>query len=281
MIFPLAVSLLGCAGTPVLSGDSAAPREVTGYNLDWTTDPDPLQAGQEGTFTLQITDQDGYPVEDLQQNHERMVHTMLISADWSSFTHTHAEDYADLTAEDLRAATFHFPLTLPLAGDYLLLFGYAHQNQWLYDQDTLSVSGAPAQAEVPDTAVNTVTTAGDLTVSLTWTSPALVETEASWTLTITDADGAPVEDLVQYLGADAHCALVNQSLSWGSHTHAWIPGMDTMTPSMDMPQIYTGPDISFVYAFPYLGKYKMWVEFARESTPGVVYTAPFVFDVVP
>ena len=266
--------LLACTDGGDTAADSATGHEITGYDLRWSTEPDPLLAGEEGTFTLQITDQDGHPVEDLQENHERLVHTMLISADWTSFTHTHHEDYAVLTADDLREATFHFPLSLPLAGEYLLLFGYAHQNQWLYQQDMLTVGGAPAQAEAPGTTVTTVSTAGDLTVSLAWTSPAIVGFEASWTVTITDADGAPVEDLVQYLGADAHCALVNERLTWGSHTHAWFPGME-------MPSIYTGPEVSFVYAFPHPGKHKMWLQFARESAPGVVYTAPFVFEVSP
>ena len=69
--------------------DTGGPHEVTETHLDWSTDPDPLVAGEEGTFTLQITDQDGRPVEGLQENHERMVHTMFVSADWTSFTHTH------------------------------------------------------------------------------------------------------------------------------------------------------------------------------------------------
>lgn len=277
------ILLLACASAPEL--DTAAPMDaahaVTDYNLDWSTDPAPLLADEAGTFTLQITDQDGHPVEDLQQNHERMVHTMLISADWTSFSHVHHEDYADLSADDLREATFRFPLTLPLAGDYLVLFGYAHQNQWLYDQDILEVEGAPAQAEGPDTTVTTVASAGDLSATLTWTSPAIVGYEASWMISLSDADGVPVEDLVQYLGADAHCALVNDSLTWGSHTHAWFPGLDTMTPGMEMPQITTGPEVSFVYAFPYPGRHKMWVQLARESAPDQVYSLPFVFEVAP
>ena len=274
--------LLACTPEP-LDSDSAssAAHEVTETHLGWSVDPEPLVAGEEGTFTVQITDQDGHPVEDLQQNHERMVHTMLVSADWTSFTHAHHEDYAALSADDLREATFRFPLTLPVAGDYYLMFGWAHQNQWLYDDGALTVSGAPEQLASPDTTVNTVTTAGDLTLTLTWTSPPMVGYEASWTVTVTDADGAPVEDLTQHLGADAHCALVNERLTWGSHTHAWFPGIDSMTPGMEMPQIYTGPDVSFVYAFPAPGAHKMWVQLARERAPGVVYTGAFVFDVLP
>lgn len=277
------ILLLACAGT---SGDSNAvadtgtsPHDVTAYDLSWSTDPEPLAAGEEGTFTIQVLDQDGHPIEDLQQNHERMVHTMFVSADWTSFTHAHHEDFADLTVDDLREATFQFPLTLPVAGPYLLMFGYAHQNQWLFAEGTLEVGGAPPQAAAPDTTVTSEVTVDGLRVSLTWVAEPLAEYEASWSVTITEADGTPVEDLVQYLGADAHCALVNESITWGSHTHAWFPDMGSMAPGMEMPHLYPGPDVPFSYVFPAGGAYKMWIQFTRESVPGVVYQAPFVFEV--
>lgn len=271
--------LLACADkTP---GDLDTGPEITETFLRWSTDPDPLQAGEEGTFTIEISDQLGRPVEDLQENHERMVHTIFISADWSTFAHLHHEDYAALNAEDLRQATFHFPLTLPAAGDVLLLFGYAHRNQWIYAEDHLLVEGSPAQAAAPDTTVNSLASADGLVAELTWSTPPVAGYEASWTITVYDAEGAPVQDLAQTLGADAHCALVNEDLSWGSHTHAWFPDMDNMAPGMDMPHLYTGPDLPFVYSFPAPGTYKMWVQVARDSAPGLITTLPFVFEVDP
>ena len=62
---------------------------VTDYVVTHHTQPDPLVAGEGGTFTLTIADQDGRAVEDLQTNHERIVHTMLIAKDLSSFSHEH------------------------------------------------------------------------------------------------------------------------------------------------------------------------------------------------
>ena len=273
--------LLGCVGTedPLDSAADTDATVVTEYNLDWSTDPEPLAAASEGTFTIQVTDQDGHPIDDLQMNHERMVHTMFVSADWTSFSHLHHEDFADLNVDDIREATFHFPLRLPLAGPYFMMFGYAHANRWLFAEDRMEVGGAPVQASAPDTTATDQVVVDDLVVSLTWNSEPLAEYESSWNVHITEADGTPVEDLVQYLGADAHCALVNESVTWGSHTHAWFPDMDAMAPGMDMPHLFPGPDVPFAYTFPAGGNYKMWIQFARESTPGRVYEAPFVFKV--
>ena len=255
------------------------PHEITAYDLSWSTDPDPLVANQEGTFTIEIRDQDGHPIEDLQQNHERIVHTMFVSADWSTFEHTHHEDFAALTVDDLRNATFHFPLTLPLAGSYLIMFGYAHENLWLYENDRIEIEGSPEQAPAPDTTPTSVVELDGIVAELSWSIEPRPGSEAAWTVSVTDGDGNPVDDVIPYLGADAHCALVNEDLSWGSHTHAWFPGMDTMAPSMEMPHLYDGPELPFVYLFPTAGTYKMWVQFTRASAPDTIYAVPFVFVV--
>jgi hypothetical protein len=200
------ILLMACGGEPAgpASIDTGtAPHEVTEYDLSWSTDPDPLEAGEQGTFTIQVADQHGHAIDDLQQNHDRMVHTMFVSADWTSFSHLHHEDFADLTVEDLRAATFQFPITLPVAGPYLMMFGYAHQNQWLFAEDVLQVGGGPEQAVSPDTTVNTEVLLEGLLVKLNWAGEPNAGYESSWTVTITETDGTPVVDLVQYLGADA------------------------------------------------------------------------------
>ena len=274
--------LFACAGPgEVESSPPPAEHLISDYAVEWSTEPTPLSAGTPGEFTIRVRDQDGHPVEDLQQNHERMIHTMLVSADWSSFQHVHHEDFAALSVDNIRSATFRFPLRLPLSGRYLLMFGYAHQNQWLFTDDFMDVEGSPAQAAAPDLSLSSETTVDNLVVTVDWPASPSAGYETTWTVHISQADGTPVEDLVPYLGADAHAALVNDSLTWGSHTHAWFPDMDRMSPGMEMPHLYNGPEIPFVYTFPNAGMHKMWIQFARESLPDVVYTAPFVFSVSP
>jgi hypothetical protein len=272
------LALLAC-GPDIPDRTDTGSREVTDYELVWSTAPDPLVATETGEFTIEIRDQDGRPIEDLQRNHERMVHTMFVSADWSTFVHTHHEDYAELTVDDIRAATFHFPLTLPFAGPYLILFDYAHQNQWIYDSSLIEVTGTPVQASAPDTTPSARAEVDGTVAELLWSIEPRAGYEAAWTIRFTGPDDAPVTDLVPVLGADAHCAVVSADLGWGSHTHAWFPDMANMSPSMEMPHLYDGPEVPFVYTFPAAGAYRMWVQFARAADPENVSVAPFTFVV--
>lgn len=279
----IALLLVGCDGSAVVDSGAdtadAGEHEVTGYAVDWWTDPDPAIAGTEGEFYLHFTDQDGHSIEDLQTNHERVVHTIFVSRDLESFTHIHEEDFQDLTVDDIRESTFHFPMTFPTSGEYLAIFDSAHLNQWLQVTSMVDVGGDDPQLDTYVDAISTEADLGDVRVTLTWDIEPLSGYEAAFTVTITEPDGTEVTDLTQYLGADGHMAVVSADLVYASHTHAWFPGMEEMSPTMEMPHVYAGPDLPFHYTFPVGGTYKMWIQFARESAPGVVYAAPFLFEV--
>lgn len=278
---------LACTGTPSEGvNDSAgstctAAASPTSYVVEHWTDPSPAQAGEPVEFWERVTDQDGCAIEDLQQSHERMVHTLLISADLESFQHLHHEDFQDITADDLRAGTFHFPVTFPTAGETLLVFDFAHQNQWLSQLSSVEVEGAPAQLEAPVFDLSTTATNRGLTATLEWEVAPLAGYESAWSVNITEDDGTEVTDITQWLGADAHCALVSTDLGWAGHTHAWSPGVENMSPGMSMPQVYTGPYLPFHYTFPSAGTHKLWVQLARESAPDDPYVFPFMFEVSP
>lgn len=276
------LALWACDGGEVAgpdTADTATERVITDYLVNTWTDPEPPVAGETFEFYEQVTDQDGVPVEDLQTNHERLIHNVFISADWSTYAHVHHEDYAAVTVSDLKAGTLHLPVSLPLAGRYLVALNFAHANQWLTHDLFLDVTGTPAMAAAPDTTPSAEAQDDDVTATLAWAAAPVAEFAATWTVTFHDLDGNEVTDITPYLGADAHAALVSEDLGWVSHTHAYVPGMETMSPSMDMPHLYPGPFVDFQYVFPAPGTYKMWVQFTRESAPGRVYTLPFVFDV--
>ena len=280
----LALALvLGCSEGEVDTGaaeDCPEGAVVTDYAVEWTAEPEPT-AGEETTFALAVRDQRGCPVPDLQIAHERAVHTLFVSADLASFQHLHHEDFAALEGQDLKDSSFRFPVTFPLAGDYRAVFDYAHQNAYLTTTDWLAVGGAPGQAAAPELPYASRAEADGLGVELRWDVEPAAGFEASWTVTVTDADGAEVTDLVQWLGADAHAALVSADLGWVSHTHAWFPGMEDVAPGHDMPALYNGPEVPFHYTFPTAGPHKMWVQLARASAPGDVTVVAFAFDVAP
>lgn len=275
---------LACTGggddsaSPVDPDCAVGPGE---YRVDWTTDPAPPVAPDGGELSLQVLGEGCAPVDDLQQNHERMVHTFVIPYDLSSFQHLHQEDTDEVTVDDLRTASYHFPFATPVAGRYRLAFDFAHQNRYVNVLDDLEVEGAPAQLDAPAVDLSTTRSVGGLEVELQLDSGApRVGSEAQWRISVTE-DGAPVTDLVQYLGADAHLALISEDAQWVSHTHAWVPGMEDMAPGMEMPHLYEGPEIPFHFTFPVAGRVKTWAQFARASDPSTPITVDFWMEVEP
>lgn len=253
----------------------------TSYQVESWTDPASPMAGQEGEFWYSVQDQDGEPIDDLTKDHERMVHTFIISRDLSSFEHKHHEDYYSLTEEDLEAATFHYPKRFPYSGDYLLVFSFAHLGRYQLLTDWMEVGGDVAQLPEPAEDLSLVRTVSGVIAELKWDLEPIAGFESSWTLHLTDEEGQPITDLVQYLGADAHVAMVDDDLAFASHTHAWFQGIEDMPPGHTMPHLYDGPDIPFKYVFPWVGLHKIWIQFARADNPDVPYTVDFMFNVTP
>jgi hypothetical protein len=274
--------LIACTSDPdsdTSGGECDAQDVPSEYDVRIGTDPDPPVAGESARFQVSVLDGNGCPVDDLQQTHTRMIHTVFVSADLEDFQHVHQEDFEDITADDLAAATFHFPITFPTAGDRLVIEDFAHLNQWLQSTQHLTVAGGPAQ--LPEPAIDLAATVAvrDVVVELVWEIPPVFGAEARLGAYVRDEDGNDVTDLVPWLGADAHVVFVSADLSEAGHTHAWSEGMENMSPGMKMPALYPGPFLPFHYTFPAAGLHKGWIQFAREAAPDDEYTVPFMFEV--
>jgi hypothetical protein len=285
---PLAILLAACGCEPRPGDDTGEPpppatTPVTDYEViaSWTPDDCPAP-GETIEFYEQVVDQLGRPIPDLQQSHERMIHTLFVSEDLESFQHVHHEDFYDITADDLRNSTFHFPISFPFGGGYRIVYDFAHMNVFQARQGWIDVCGDPPMLPAPNPDFTTEVDAGDVHVSLVWAVEPRVGDLAQWSIFVTHAaDGTDVTDLAQWLGADGHAALISADLVSTGHTHAWTPGVDNMSPNMQMPHFYTGPEVAFQYTFPQAGLYRMWIQFARETDPETPYTAPFWFEVAP
>ena len=276
--------LLACTASPPpesLGDDSATSSVPSAYEVHWSTEPDPVIALEEAQFTLTVTDQDGRPIDDLQQEHQRMVHTIFISEDLSEFQHLHQEDTTPITADNLRTATYSFPLSLAHSGLFYLGFDYAHLNVYLHTESQLTASGDPPQG-AQDLSLVTEAENKGIHAILSWDVDPIMGYEAAFRVTLSDTEtGDPITDVGQWLGADAHMVTTDSQHSAIGHTHAWFPGMESAPPGHDMPHQYSGPEIPFHYTFMTAGVHKVWVQFTREPEPDQVITLPFVFEVSP
>jgi hypothetical protein len=282
---------LGCAGGDDSGAkDTATTSDCTlldpslgatgSYQVAWQPTPDPMSAGVESDFAYQVIGPDGAIVDDLQQSHERMVHVLFISKDLEDFFHLHHEDQYALTADVLRCGSYHLPFTPPTSGTWRLAFDYAHENQYLATRDWAEVAGDVPQLDAPIIDEASERDVAGMNVAITWDTAPVTNFEAQWHIDITEG-GEDVTDLVQYLGADAHVALVSEDAEFVSHTHAWVPGLENMTPGMEMPHEYPGPYIPFHFVFPNPGWHKMWIQFARAADPETPFLVDFWFQVAP
>lgn len=300
----LLLSACGPAETETPTPDNGP---VTGYQADVWFEPAPPAANTSTAMWYSILDQDGAPIEDIQQSHQRMVHVFFISSDLTYFRHSHHEDFSPVTSENLRTATFTQPITFPYSGDFLLGLDFAHQNLEHMLLSTVAVSGdVPQQSEIVPDFSTTVWVAGPTTVgetlqatasavptapvepadpavtaTLSWETPPQAGFVSEWTLNLLDSNGNPLTDVVQWLGADAHVAIVDADLSALSHTHAYVEGMENMPPTHTMPHEYDGPTLPFRFVFEFPGLHKMWIQFARAEAPDAPYVIPFFFEVAP
>src|SRR5262245_52728397 len=107
--------LLLCFGAilPALaSGEHEANAEA--YQVQLSTDPQTVEAGQPFTLTLQILKPDGKtPVSDFDEVHTKLLHLIIVSEDLSQFLHVHP-DYKGEGVFILK------DLVLPQAANYVL-----------------------------------------------------------------------------------------------------------------------------------------------------------------
>lgn len=274
----LLVGLAACStngdGTP-----EPGHGPVTSYQAQVWQEPETFAPNTPVELYYSVLDQAGNVVQDLQQSHERFIHTFFISRDLSFFQHSHHEDFYPASFEYLENGGWHQPVSLPLSGDFLLVLDFAHQNQEQVLTQWLEVTGDVAQLDAPVEDLETTVAASGVVGTLTWDSPPAAGFQSSWNLYLTDDEGSPVSNIVQWLGADAHVAIVRKDLSTFAHTHAYVEGMENMPPTHSMPHEYDGPTLPFKAVFSDPGVYKMWIQFARADAPDSPITLPFMFRV--
>jgi len=258
------------------------------YRLALSISPPQPHPQEPVSLTYRVTDaKSGQPVSDLQILHERALHTFIASRDFRTFVHIHHEDFFPLTAQDLTAATFHYPYAFPTSGEYLLAGEFTLKDRSWVKQFTLTIGDSPQQTEVPvDLSQNK--TFGHYRVMLT-TSPELpiAGYDTELVLHLSHQDGTPVTDLGLYLGTEVHMASWRIDGTNFGHQHTYTPAMAAMMNAMrdhttnpnhmaqmmvqlmrgPTKQVYHGPDLPVHHFFPTSGTYKVFFECAPGGKP--------------
>jgi hypothetical protein len=284
MLVSLVAVLCGCRGSQetVLVGQPSGP-----YRLELALQPPHPRAGQEASLTYRVTDTaTRQPIHDLQVLHERILHTFIVSRDFKTFAHTHHEDFFPLTAQDLAAATFHYPHLFPRPGVYLVAGEFTHKDRSWVKQFILTVGGE-GEPGVVEEDLRREKSFGQYRVSLrTSPDPPVVGHDTELVCHLT-RDGIPVTDLGLYLGTEVHMAAWRIDGEQFGHQHTYTPEMAAMMAMMGdhasdpnhmarmmiqlmrgpARQVYHGPDLPVHHIFPTPGVYKLFFECAPGGKP--------------
>jgi copper transport protein len=246
--------------------------------------PEPLVAGVPTMLTFTLRDYQGRPIEDLVLDHNRIMHVVIASRDFSVFSHIHAEDLGPITPEMREASTFAVRYTFPRDGRYLVSVDYTERAYIFSDQFYLDVGSS---SEMGDPLSDNFSRTGKVNgydVALK-TSPRTLTagTPAKLDYHI-ERDGRPVTDLRPYLAVPMHISIIRSDLMGFLHVHGFLPvsamgeilGENAHASHLFLPNRF-GPDIEATnFAFPSPGTYHVFGEF---NAAGKVVVTHFVVRV--
>ncbi|MGE5892535.1 MAG: hypothetical protein ACM34I_00610 [bacterium] len=227
------------------------------------TKPDTLETGKEATILFHLMDEDGNPLQGLTMSHDRLLHVMIISADFTGFAHIHPEDFGTITQEMKKTAGFPVRYSFPKAGRYLIALDMVVGETMVTKRLYVMVNGAPRMG-APEHNLAREKKFGDYAVQLT-TDPGNIHAgeKAKLIYRITRS-GEPVTDLEPYLSAPMHIAVLLADLNNFIHAHGEIPGSssghDPAGHVHGTVQSDFGPEIEATIVFPVRGLYKVFSE---------------------
>jgi hypothetical protein len=251
--------------------------------VDLETVPAELKAGDEAKILFTIKDSEGRPVQDLQITHDRLVHVVIASADFTVFAHIHPDDSGPITDEMKKKAEYPVRFAFPKAGRYIIAIDTAAKDDLISEHFTVDVEGGPKMGPFTKD-LSREKKFGDLSVTLA-TVPETVTAGKEATLKyMIKKNGEPVTDLEPYLSAPMHVAIISSDLESFMHEHGELPGasmghehMGHMMHMMHMnvPKKF-GPEIDVPVVFPAKGLYQV---FSQVWHNGKVAVLSFMVEV--
>jgi len=245
--------------------DSTVDPAMVGLRVEWSSEPVRPTPGQPTSLHYRLVDAStGKSITNLPLSHERPMHLIIVSRDLRRFQHIHPELQPD--------GTYTVTTELGAAGRFILYNEFEYGGRSVLDRRELvagTSTGAASNLRV-DLVPKTI---DGITVALSAPRETRAGKVAAFTATLT-RDGRPVTDLIPYLAAAAHVAIVSSDSRTFAHTHGEALGQPAGMVGMETVPATFGPDISLQYTFPHPGLYKVWMQF--QTRHGPVITAAFV-----
>jgi len=221
------------------------------------------RVNQPVTLRFHVTEKPrGFPIDDLQIEHQKLIHILGVRTDLNEFFHVHPVK----VEPGLWAATHVFTN----GGNYQIWSDVKYRGtSYIFAHPVLTVAGP-----IRDAATNVVS-AGRVRkdgyqIALKHSEPLVAGGTNQLQFRIEDLRGNPVRT-ENFLGAPMHLILVKEDLSVYLHAHS-----DNHTTIVD-------PTIYFTQTFPQPGRYKLFAQFRPNKTklpPEESILAEFQVDVV-
>jgi len=231
-------------------------------SVDLEIKPSEPKAGKETELIFSLKDADGKPLKGLTISHERILHAIIISSDFTVFAHIHPEDFGAVTSDMLKKAEFKVKYAFPKAGKYLMAVDYAVKGSGLSDSFMADVSGSPGMGSMIKD-FSRKKKIGDYEITLS-TKPEKIKAGKKTSLSYEiRKNGKKVTNLEPYLGAPMHIAVVMTDFNNFQHTHGEVPGASKHSSAghemHDVPAKF-GPIIKASLIFPVKGEYVIFGE---------------------
>ena len=256
----------------------AASPEDAGVSVEFAAEPAEPKPDRPVALSYTVRDAgSGRTITDLPLDHERPMHTILVSGDLDNFAHIHPKVQED--------GSYRVETTPPDAGTYRLYTEFVRTGEKVLDRREIVVGSSTGGTTslTPDLSPKTVegtTVALDVPETIRAGEPVRLEFKLT-------REGKPVTDLAPYLGAAAHVAIVSEDGGDFAHGHGEAegaaeaahgdegPGEGNAEPTHGVPEAF-GPGVHTDHTFEHPGLYKLWAQFSHD---GRVITAPFVVGV--
>ncbi len=256
----------------------AASPEDAGVSVEFAAEPAEPKPDRPVALSYTVRDAgSGLTITDLPLDHERPLHTILVSGDLDNFAHIHPKVQED--------GSYRVVTTPPDAGTYRLYTEFVRNGEKVLDRREIVVGsptgGTPSLTQdLSPKTVEGTTVALDIPETIRAGEPVRLEFKLT-------RGGKPVTDLAPYLGAAAHVAIVSEDGGDFAHGHGEAEGAGEAAhgdgdhgegnaePTHGVPEAF-GPEVHTDHTFEHPGLYKLWAQFSHD---GRVITAPFVVEV--